>query len=96
MSVDPNPQKPEEIKPEYNENTAILKEKLLIGLIVTDKVPGIFAHLTSRESIIMAKGEIDAYLNMILVEGDLRAKAARSGKIIPAKGGIMGFARRFK
>ena len=88
----PNPseQKPEPVV--YNEETAVLKEKLLIALVVTDKGPGIMAKLPDRESIIMAKGEIDAYLTKILVAGDMRADAMRSGKIVKP-GGIMGFVK---
>lgn len=94
----PNPQEPkEEVKPEYNENTAILKEKLLVGLITTEKGPGIFANIHDRETLIMAKGEIEAFLTMKLLQGDIRAEQMRSqSKVIPAKGGIMNFARRFK
>ena len=83
----------EEVKPEYNENTAILKEKLLIGLIITDKGPGILANIRDRETMIMAKGEIEAFLTLKLIQGDARADQMRN-KIVPAKGGIMGFARR--
>lgn len=88
----PNPQEP---KPEYNESTAILKSKLLIGLIVTENGPGIFANIHDRETLIMAKGEIEAFLTMRLLQGDVKAEQMRN-KIIPAKGGIMNFARRIK
>lgn len=92
----PNPQEPkEEEKPEYNENTAILKSKLLIGLIATENGPSIFANIHDRETLIMAKGEIEAFLTMKLLQGDMRAEQMRN-KVIPAKGGIMNFARRFK
>ena len=88
----PNPLKPEEVV-EYNENTAILKKKILIALVATEKGPGVYACLLDRESIIMAKGEIDAYLTMILVKGDLRADAARN-KVVPAPHGIMNFVKK--
>ena len=89
----PNPQ---EQKPEtvvYNEETAILKEKLLIALVATDKGPGILANIHDRETLIMAKGEIEAFLTLKLMQGDARAEQMRSGKIVPAKGGIMGFVK---
>jgi hypothetical protein len=91
----PQEQKPEEPKV-YNEETAILKEKLLIALVATDKGPGILANIHDRETLIMAKGEIEAFLTLKLMQGDARAEQMRRGKIVPAKGGIMNFARRFK
>jgi len=93
----PNPQKPEE-KIEYNENTAILKKDIIIALVKIEGVdsPGMLFNIHGREEMIMAKGEIDAFLTARLVQGDLKAEAARKGNIIPAKGGIMNFARRFK
>ena len=94
MSDTPNSpeSKPEEPKV-YNEETAILKEKILIALVTTDKGPGILANIHDRETLIMAKGEIDAFLTLKLMQGDARAEQMRSGKIVPAKGGIMGFVK---
>ena len=89
----PNPEIKEPPKPEYNETTAILKRDLLIGLLNTEQGPAILANIHGREEMIMAKGEIDAFLTARLVQGDLKAEAAR-GKIIPVKGGIMNFARK--
>ena len=90
----PNPQeeKKEEPKPEYNEDTAILKSGLLIALVNTDKGPAIFSSMKDREVIIMAKGEIDAYLNFILIKGALNAEAMRR-KITQPQGGIMNFVK---
>ncbi len=87
---DPNPQP----KPEYNENTAVLKEKILIALVNTEHGPAILANIKGREEMIMAKGEIDAFLTARLVQGDLKAEAMRQGNIIPAKGGILNFVRK--
>ena len=84
-----NPSKPEEIV-EYNETTAILKKDLLIGLLRTEGGPAILANIHGREEMIMAKGEIDAFITARLVQGDLKAEAARGGKIVPAHG-IMNF-----
>ena len=81
---------PQESKTEYNEQTAILKKDLLIGLLKTEGGPAILANIRGREEMIMAKGEIDAFLTARLVQGDLKAEAARSGKIVPAHG-IMNF-----
>jgi len=87
----PNPSKPEEIV-EYNEQTAVLKKDLLIGLLRTEGGPAILANIHGREEMIMAKGEIDAFITARLVQGDLKAEAARSGKIVPAHG-VMNFVR---
>jgi hypothetical protein len=94
---DSNPElNKEEVKPEYNETTAVLKKDLLIGLLRTEGGPAILANIHGREEMIMAKGELDAFLSMKLMQGDMRADMARN-KIVPAPSGIMGFARkRFK
>ena len=89
----PNPElNKEEVKPEYNETTAILKKDLLIGLLRTEGGPAILANIHGREEMIMAKGEIDAFLTARLVQGDLKAESARSGKIVPAHG-VINFVR---
>jgi len=87
----PQEQKPEEPKV-YNESTAVLKKDLLIGLLKTEGGPAILANIHGREEMIMAKGEIDAFLTARLVQGDLKAEAARGGKIVPAHG-VMNFVR---
>lgn len=90
----PNPQEnKEDIKPEYNENTSILKEKVMIALLRTEQGPAVFVRLHGREEIIMAKGEIDAFLTMKLIQGDIKSEQMRSG-IIKPKGDMMGFARK--
>ena len=87
----PNPSKPEEVV-EYNETTAVLKKDLLIGLLRTEGGPAILANIHGREEMIMAKGELDAFLSMKLMQGDMRADMARN-KIVPVKGGIINAAR---
>ena len=84
----------EEVKPEYNETTAILKKDLIIALIkIKDQdSPAMLFNIHGREEMIMAKGEIDAFLTMKLIQGDMRAEQARN-KIVPAKGGMMNFVR---
>jgi len=93
-----NPSKPEEVKPEYNEQTAVLKTDLIVALVrIKDQdSPGMLFNIHGREEMIMAKGEIDAFITARLVQGDLKAEAMRN-KVIPAPGGLMNFARkRFK
>ena len=80
-------------KPEYNENTAVLKSSIMIGLIMTDKGPAITSCLHGRGEMIMAKGEIDAHLSMRILRADMRAEQARHN-IIPAKGGMINAVRR--
>ena len=91
MSDNPNPQVE---KPEYNENTAVLKKDIIVALVKIEGMdsPGMLFNIHGREEMIMAKGEIDAFLTMKLIQGDMKADAMRN-KIIPVKGGIMNAAR---
>lgn len=91
MSEIPNSQeqKPEEPL-EYNENTSLHKDKILIALVATDNGPAIYSNLKGRANVIMAKGEIEAFLTMILIKGDLKADEMRH-KVVSVKNGIMGF-----
>ena len=92
----PNPESKPEEKIEYNENTAILKKDLMIGLLRTEHGPAVLVNLHGREEIIMAKGEIEQFLTMKLMQGDMQAQSMRS-KIVPAKGGfISGLRNRIK
>lgn len=92
---DPIPEsKPEE--PIYNSETSVLKKDLMIGLLRTEHGPAVLVNLHGRQEIIMAKGEIDAFLTMKLMQGDVQASQMRN-KIVPAKGGfITGLRNRCK
>ncbi len=72
----PNPLSPE-AKPEYNEQTAVLKTDLMVALVrIKDQdSPGILFNIHGREEMIMVKGEIDAFITARLVQGDLKAEA---------------------
>jgi len=93
MSENLNPQSPKEPKVEYNEHNSILQEDVMIALIRTKEGPAIVIHLRDRKEMIMAKGEIDAFLNRLIITRDLAAEKERRISVIPAKGGIINAVR---
>ena len=92
MSEAENKQEP--IAEEYNKDTAVLKKEIMIALVRTENGPAILVNIHGREEMIMAKGEIEQFLTMKLLQGDMRAEKARSQIIKPQGGGIIDFARK--
>lgn len=98
MSENPSPEilsKEERFK--QNPDRWVCLDELIIAVMRSSEGLKMFCNPHSRKEAIMVKGECDAVLTKQILEIDIVSEAERKGAIVPAKGGLIQFARdRFK
>jgi len=85
---------PQENKEEiiHDKDNSVLKKDMMICLVRTEQGPALLVNLYGRQEMLLAKAEIDAFLTMKLLQGDIKAEQMRQGIVKP--GGIINAARR--
>jgi hypothetical protein len=78
---------------EANPDRFVCIDDLVVAAGRSEKGMTMLCNPRGRKEAIQAKGEIDAALTKIILEYDIMVEAERKGNIIPAKGGIMNYAR---
>ena len=81
----PNPSN--EVKPEYNENTAILIKDLIVCVAKTESGTAIMTRFSHRQEAVNMMVNLNMEITKKILDYDKK-------NIIPAKGGILNFARK--